>query len=99
MRLGDAWAPSPRSSYSIRRRTRPGPRPISTGPRHIQDLSTSSAGAVTATEEESHEHGNSPRHRDSRSARRPPDHRSELGADPHRLPAGPGEGGALDGSG
>src|SRR4051812_27616856 len=57
MRLGDAWATSPRSFYSIREPTRPGPRPISIGPRHIRDLSTSSATAVTATEGETDEDG------------------------------------------
>src|SRR3954462_3909694 len=57
MRLGDAWATSPRSFYSIREPTRPGPRPISIGPRHIRGLSTSSATAVTATEGETDEDG------------------------------------------
>src|SRR3954469_16208955 len=57
MRLGDAWATSPRSFYSIWEPTRPGPRPISIGPRHIRGLSTSSATAVTATEGETDEDG------------------------------------------
>src|SRR6478736_5606480 len=49
MRLVPAWATtSPKCSCSIRGPTRPGPRPISIGPRHIRDLSTSSVPGATA---------------------------------------------------
>src|SRR5436190_22011195 len=52
MRLGHAWANSPRSCCSIRGRTRPRLGPSSIGLRPIRDSSTNSATAVTATEEE-----------------------------------------------
>src|SRR3954447_20649893 len=50
MRHGLAWATtSPKCSSSIKGPTPPEPRPISIGPRHIQDLSTSSATGATAS--------------------------------------------------